>query len=148
MPGHTQAPVGRGQPLSVWNLTPYPFDQLSFGCSALFASSLQNSDSLITPLYTTMTLNSHDNVVLVAPRPVRLAAPAPFSQYHHAAASFLHRPQAINAVRFMSPSADAFDRLKLSDDASDEDPRSETPAPSERDRSVSPRASPRYVHPL
>lgn len=93
-----------------------------------------------------MSINS-DNIVLVAPRPVRLAAPAPFAQYHHSAATILHRPQAINTVRFLSPSADAFDRLKLGDDPVDEDHRSEPHAPSERDRSVSPRASPRATLP-
>ena len=92
-----------------------------------------------------MNINS-DNIVLVAPRPVRLAAPAPFAQYHHSAATIL-RPQAINTVRFLSPSADAFERLKLGDDSADEDSKSEPAASSERDRSVSPSASPRYVHP-
>ncbi|KIP09074.1 hypothetical protein PHLGIDRAFT_18721 [Phlebiopsis gigantea 11061_1 CR5-6] len=89
-----------------------------------------------------MNINS-DNIVLVAPRPVRLAAPAPFAQYHHSAATIL-RPQAINTVRFLSPSADAFERLKLSDESADEDTKSES---SERDRSVSPRASPRSTLP-
>lgn len=91
-----------------------------------------------------MTYNSHENIVLVAPRPVRLAAPTPYTQYH--ATSILHRPPTRSAVRFVSSAAEAFDRLKLSDDPTDDDAKSESPAPSERDRSVSPRASPRYVH--
>lgn len=92
-----------------------------------------------------MNINSHDNLVLVAPRPVRLAAPTPFSQYHPS--SILHRPQALSAFRF-SPSADAFDRLKLAEDTADDELKTVSPALSERDRPVSPRASPRYVHSL
>ncbi|GJE90857.1 hypothetical protein PsYK624_070010 [Phanerochaete sordida] len=87
-------------------------------------------------------MTADENLVLIAPRPVRLAAPAPFYP-----PSILHRPQAINAFRFASPSSDALERLKLSDDSVDDDPKSEPPAPSERDRPVSPRASPRSTLP-
>lgn len=79
-----------------------------------------------------------ENLVLVAPRPVRLAAPAPFYP-----PSILHRPQAMNAFRFASTLSDALERFKLTDDSVDDDPKSEPSASSERDRSISPRASPR-----
>ena len=87
------------------------------------------------------TYNSHDSVVLVAPRPVRLAAP--FSQL---APSFLHRPQSSKAaaVRFVSAPTEAFERLKLAADAfpSEED----LVSAAERDRPMSPRTSPLYVY--
>ncbi|KAI0341864.1 hypothetical protein BDW22DRAFT_1429957 [Trametopsis cervina] len=78
-----------------------------------------------------------ETLVLVAPRPVRLATPAPFSSF---TPSFLHRPQAVKSsasVRLISAPTDAFDNLKLSSD-SDEDL---APQSSERDRSISPRLS-------
>ncbi|EKM55533.1 uncharacterized protein PHACADRAFT_256230 [Phanerochaete carnosa HHB-10118-sp] len=83
-----------------------------------------------------------ENIVLVAPRPVRLAAPTPFYP-----PSILHRPQAMNAFRFASTVSDALERFKLADDSVDDDPKSEPPAPSERDRPISPRASPRSTLP-
>ncbi|TCD60578.1 hypothetical protein EIP91_009850 [Steccherinum ochraceum] len=88
-----------------------------------------------------MNFNAHDNsgTVLVAPRPVRLAAPTP---YTHFANSILQRPQARHAVRLVSAPADALDRLKLTEDGADQDLKPESAPPSDRD-SVSPRASPR-----
>ncbi|KAI0094017.1 hypothetical protein BDY19DRAFT_292559 [Irpex rosettiformis] len=83
-----------------------------------------------------MSINS-DNLILVAPRPVRLAAPTPFSSFNP---SFLHRPQPSKvaaAVRYVSAPSEAFDRLKLSDNEDDPSMPSH-----ERDRPISPRASP------
>lgn len=88
-----------------------------------------------------MNFNAHDNIVLVAPRPVRLAAPTPYS---HFANQVLQRPQARSAVRLVSAPADALDRLKLADEGADQDSQHESAPPSDRDL-VSPRASPRYV---
>lgn len=102
------------------------------------AGTLQSSRFLIATYLVIQIMTADENLVLVAPRPVRLAAPTPFYP-----PSILHRPQAINAFRFASPSSDALERLKLTDDSADEDLKSEPPAPSERDRPVSPRASPR-----
>ena len=87
-----------------------------------------------------MSFNAHDNIVLVAPRPVRLAAPSSFAPFHPA----IVRPQPRAAVRLVSaPPTDALDRLKISDESGDEEFRGDH-IPSERD-SASPRASPRYV---
>ncbi|GBE82343.1 hypothetical protein SCP_0407270 [Sparassis crispa] len=86
-----------------------------------------------------MTLNAHENTVLVAPRPVRLAAPTPYSHFR----SPVHRPRPhtpASSVRLVSTPADAFDRLKLGEDPADGD--SKYPDSCDRD-SVSPRASPR-----
>lgn len=88
-----------------------------------------------------MNFNAQDNIVLVAPRPVRLAAPTPYS---HFANQVLQRPQARSAVRLVSAPADALDRLKLADDGADQDSQFESAPLSDRDP-VSPRASPRYV---
>jgi hypothetical protein len=87
-----------------------------------------------------MSIHNSDNLTLVAPRPVRLVSPAPYSPF---APSFLHRPQANKAsaaVRFVSAPAEAFERLKLS--AENEDDLS-----AERDRPISPLISPMYVYP-
>ena len=89
-----------------------------------------------------MNFNAHDNIVLVAPRPVRLTAPAPYT--HHFANAVLQRPQARSAVRLVSAPADALDRLKLADDTVDQDSKPDSAPPSDRDP-ASPRASPRYV---
>ena len=81
-----------------------------------------------------------DTLILVAPRPVRLAPPAPFSSF---APTFLHRPQpakAAAAIRYVATPTDSFDRLKLSDNEDD----LSVPSP-ERDRPISPRTSPLYV---
>ena len=97
--------------------------------------------SLIT-LYNTMTLNAHhENLVLVAPRPVRLAAPVPYSQFH---STIVQRPQPKSTtIRFVSSPSDAFEKLKLGDDPMDDDAKSDWAPPAEREISVSPRASPR-----
>ena len=85
-----------------------------------------------------MSFNSSDNLVLVAPRPVRLAAgAAPFS-YHSPIA---HRPRSRAAL--LSAAADAFDRLRLVDDNSDH--QDFRPADLSDKEPLSPRASPRYV---
>ena len=81
-----------------------------------------------------MNFNSNDNLVLVAPRPVRLASgPAPFP-FH---APVAHRPRSRAAL--LSAAADAFDRLKLVEDHPNQQAEL-----SDKD-SLSPRASPRYV---
>ncbi|KAF7800273.1 hypothetical protein EIP86_011520 [Pleurotus ostreatoroseus] len=86
-----------------------------------------------------MSLNAHDNIVLVAPRPVRLAAPVPYPPLHSAIVS---RPQPIRPAatfRFVASPSEAFEKLKLSDDVSDDERKLDF---SERDRlSASPRAS-------
>ncbi|RPD66023.1 hypothetical protein L227DRAFT_648818 [Lentinus tigrinus ALCF2SS1-6] len=80
-----------------------------------------------------MPFSSNDNLVLVAPRPVRLAAgSAPFTF----SSPIAHRPKSRAAI--LSAATDAFDRLRLADDHVDQQPAE----PSEKD-SVSPRASPR-----
>lgn len=79
-----------------------------------------------------MDFDSDNNLVLVAPRPVRLAAgaaPFPFPS---------HRPR--SRAAFLSAATDAFDRLRLLDDHSDQQP----PELLDKD-SLSPRPSPRYV---
>ncbi|KAH9842825.1 uncharacterized protein C8Q71DRAFT_734711 [Rhodofomes roseus] len=89
-----------------------------------------------------MSACNADDFVLVAPRPVRLAAPAPappFSPFQGA----LNRPQTrVPGVRFV---ADGVDRLKLGEDVfqtQDDIVRLPPPEPAEKDP-VSPRASPR-----
>ncbi|KAI0705827.1 hypothetical protein BC835DRAFT_1409893 [Cytidiella melzeri] len=84
-----------------------------------------------------MNVHNSENLILVAPRPVRLAAPAPYSSF---SPSFLHRPQAskpTTAMRFVSATTEAFERLKLSADNEEE----LTMPSSDRDRPISPRAS-------
>lgn len=68
-----------------------------------------------------MNYNSNDNIVLVAPRPVRLAS------------SFSSRA---GAAAFRVLSTTPSEHLKLVDDSHDSNPQSDT---------ISPRASPRYV---
>ena len=89
-----------------------------------------------------MTLNAHpDNLVLVAPRPVRLAAPAPYPQLHSA---ILQRPQPKpTTLRFVASPSDAFEKIKLGDDLQEDMPKSEPQVQAERDVPPSPRASPR-----
>lgn len=95
-----------------------------------------------------MNFNAHDNIVLVAPRPVRLATPgaptpSPYSHFQSA----IHRPQArAPGVRIVHAPVESVDRLKLGSEEVNvvqEDAKTTEPAP-ERDP-VSPRASPRYV---
>ncbi|TBU32383.1 hypothetical protein BD311DRAFT_862748 [Dichomitus squalens] len=79
-----------------------------------------------------MNFNTNDNLVLVAPRPVRLAAgaaPFPFN------APIAHRPRSRAAI--LSAAAEAFDRLKLVEDHADQPTEL-----SEKER-LSPRPSPR-----
>ncbi|KZT69004.1 hypothetical protein DAEQUDRAFT_727181 [Daedalea quercina L-15889] len=86
-----------------------------------------------------MTCNA-DNFVLVAPRPVRLAAPsaaAPYPPFQGA----LNRPQTrVASVRLV---ADGGDRLKLGDDVFQMQDDIAKPTESPDRESVSPRASPR-----
>jgi hypothetical protein len=82
-----------------------------------------------------MSFNSNDNLVLVAPRPVRLASGYPsFSPVLSARASAA-------AFRVLSAApSDAFERLRLADDGQDtKDNHVSQPD------SASPRSSPRYV---
>ncbi|KAM5538992.1 hypothetical protein V8D89_007215 [Ganoderma adspersum] len=79
-----------------------------------------------------MNFNSNDNLVLVAPRPVRLASGAAPFLFHTPVA---HRPRSRAAL--LSAAADAFDRLKLVEDHPDQQAEL-----SDKD-SLSPRASPR-----
>lgn len=82
-------------------------------------------------------MNCNDNFVLVAPRPVRLAAPSTSTHYAHFQ-NAIHRPQTrVAGMRFV---ADGVDRLKLGEDGPQEDHK--LTELSEKD-SVSPRASPR-----
>lgn len=89
-----------------------------------------------------MTLNAHDSLVLVAPRPVRLAAPVPFPQFH---STVVQRPQPkTTTIRFVSSPSDAFEKLKLSEELQDDDLKTDFTLPPERgDPPASPRASPR-----
>lgn len=89
-----------------------------------------------------MNYNANDNIILVAPRPVRIASSAPYSQFHTPIAQ---RPHTRATVRFVSAPADAFDKLKLADDSGDDDRRTDSTWSSERD-APSPRSSPRYVY--
>ncbi|CCL99153.1 uncharacterized protein FIBRA_01168 [Fibroporia radiculosa] len=81
---------------------------------------------------------AHDNFVLVAPRPVRLAnpsGPTPYTHFQNA----IQRPQTrVAGVRLV---ADGVDRIKLGEDVPQEDLKPPEPL-SEREH-VSPRASPR-----
>ncbi|KAI0709082.1 hypothetical protein C8Q76DRAFT_799113 [Earliella scabrosa] len=80
-----------------------------------------------------MAFNSNDNFVLVAPRPVRLAAgAAPFS-FHN---SIAHRPRSRAAI--LAAPTDAFERLRLVEDHADQQPVEVI----DKDR-LSPRPSPR-----
>ncbi|KAI9064326.1 hypothetical protein FKP32DRAFT_1675836 [Trametes sanguinea] len=85
-----------------------------------------------------MTFSSNDNVVLVAPRPVRLASGAAPFAFHPSPVS--HRPRSRAAL--LSAATDAFDRLMLSEDSPDQQQHSVAEISSEKD-SLSPRASPR-----
>ena len=79
---------------------------------------------------------TNDNLVLVAPRPVRIAsgaAPFPFNS------PIAHRPRSRAAL--LSAAADAFDRLRLVDEHAD---HLEQRQPELSDKeNLSPRASPR-----
>lgn len=86
-----------------------------------------------------MSFNAHDNIVLVAPRPVRLATPSSYTQFHPA----IVRPQPRAAVRLVSAPPDPVDRISIGDESGEEDFRNEVVS-SERE-CASPRASPRYV---
>ena len=83
---------------------------------------------------------TNDNLVLVAPRPVRLSstAAAPFSGFHSPIA---HRPRSRAAL--LSAAADAFDRLRLADDIPDLHEQKQAELSDKEN--LSPRASPRYV---
>ncbi|KAI0374777.1 hypothetical protein BV20DRAFT_986617 [Pilatotrama ljubarskyi] len=83
-----------------------------------------------------MTFTSNDNIVLVAPRPVRLAAGAAPFPFHSPVA---HRPRSRAAL--LSAATDAFDRLMLAEDSGDQQEHRVTEL-SEKD-SLSPRTSPR-----
>ncbi|KAJ2967447.1 hypothetical protein NUW54_g13502 [Trametes sanguinea] len=89
-----------------------------------------------------MTFSSNDNVVLVAPRPVRLASGAAPFAFHPSPVS--HRPRSRAAL--LSAATDAFDRLMLSEDSPDQQQHSVAEISSEKD-SLSPRASPRSSGP-
>ncbi|KAH9946227.1 uncharacterized protein BXZ73DRAFT_95728 [Epithele typhae] len=81
-----------------------------------------------------MTYTTNDTLVLAAPRPVRLASgTAPFP-FHPIA----HRPR--SRAAFLSAAADAFDRLRLSDDP---DHYESKPSDITDKENHSPRASPR-----
>ncbi|KAI0748013.1 hypothetical protein C8Q80DRAFT_1169598 [Daedaleopsis nitida] len=83
-----------------------------------------------------MTFNSNDNLVLVAPRPVRIAGGATPFAFHSPIA---HRPRSRAAI--LSAATDAFDRLRLVDDHHDQQ---DFKSPDFSDKeSLSPRASPR-----
>ncbi|CAL1704361.1 unnamed protein product [Somion occarium] len=82
-----------------------------------------------------MSFNAHDNIVLVAPRPVRLAT-STYTQFHP---SIVHRPQPRSSVRLVSAPPDAIDRLRLGEEYVDEELRSDQ---SDREP-ASPRLSPR-----
>lgn len=88
-----------------------------------------------------MTCNA-DNFVLLAPRPVRLAAPnaaPPYSPFQGA----LNRPQTrVAGVRLV---ADGLDRLKLGEDVFQAQEDIAKPTEFADKDSLSPRASPRYV---
>lgn len=90
-----------------------------------------------------MSYNANDNIILVAPRPVRIASNTPYSQFH--SSPIAQRPHTRAAVRYVSAPADAFDKLKLAEDNADDDRRSDSTWSSERD-APSPRSSPRYVY--
>ncbi|KAH9854119.1 hypothetical protein C2E23DRAFT_819673 [Lenzites betulinus] len=83
-----------------------------------------------------MTLSANDHLVLVAPRPVRLAAGAAPFAFHSPVA---HRPRSRAAL--LSAATDAFDRLMLSEDASDQ--QEHKPAELYERDSLSPLPSPR-----
>ncbi|OJT15745.1 hypothetical protein TRAPUB_4381 [Trametes pubescens] len=83
-----------------------------------------------------MSFSSNDNLVLVAPRPVRLASGAAPFPFHSPVA---HRPRSRAAI--LSAATDAFDRLMLAEDSGDHHEH-RAPELSEKD-SLSPRTSPR-----
>ena len=88
-----------------------------------------------------MTCNA-DNFVLVAPRPVRLAAPSAAAPYAPFQGALNHPQTRVAGVRLV---ADGVDRLKLGDDAFQIHDEIAKPTESPERESVSPRASPRYV---
>ncbi|KAI0831193.1 hypothetical protein BC628DRAFT_1336340 [Trametes gibbosa] len=83
-----------------------------------------------------MTLSASDNLILVAPRPVRLAYGAAPASFHSPVA---HRPRSRAAL--LSAATDAFDRLMLAEDSPDQHD-SRTPELADKDR-LSPLPSPR-----
>ncbi|KAI0637078.1 hypothetical protein C8Q77DRAFT_1095875 [Trametes polyzona] len=83
-----------------------------------------------------MSFSANDNLVLVAPRPVRLAAGASPFPFHSPVA---HRPRSRAAL--LSAATDAFDRLMLAEDSGDQQEHRVAEL-SEKD-SLSPRPSPR-----
>ncbi|CDO70790.1 hypothetical protein BN946_scf184798.g105 [Trametes cinnabarina] len=85
-----------------------------------------------------MSYNTNDNLVLVAPRPVRLAAGAAPFAFHSSPVS--HRPRSRAAL--LSAATDAFDRLMLAEDSADQPQHSVAELSSEKD-TLSPRTSPR-----
>ncbi|EIW60494.1 uncharacterized protein TRAVEDRAFT_28050 [Trametes versicolor FP-101664 SS1] len=85
-----------------------------------------------------MSFTSNDNLVLVAPRPVRLASGAAPFPFHSPVA---HRPRSRAAI--LSAATDAFDRLMLAEDSGDQHEH-RAPELSEKDR-LSPRTSPRSM---
>ena len=88
-----------------------------------------------------MSYNTNENIILAAPRPVRLAAPTPYP--HHFRASVLQKPQTRSAgVRLLSSPAEALESLKLSDESPEDSFKFAEPIDKDL---VSPRASPRYV---
>ncbi|KAI0079969.1 hypothetical protein K474DRAFT_1638856 [Panus rudis PR-1116 ss-1] len=91
-----------------------------------------------------MSLNAHDNTVLVAPRPVRLAAPSVYTQF---TSSGIHRPQPRTGVCIVSAPSDALDRLRLGDDSPEDELKSEGASSLSDRESASQRASPRSTLP-
>lgn len=90
-----------------------------------------------------MSFNANENVILAAPRPVRLTASTPYP--HHFHSPLLQKPQTRTAgVRIVSAPVDALETLKLSDESTEESFKIAEPI--DKDLS-SPRASPRYVFP-
>ena len=106
----------------------------SLCCEPLVLGSPSASARLTKHTTPAMNFNSNDNLVLVAPRPVRLASGAAPFPFHTPVA---HRPRSRAAL--LSAAADAFDRLKLVEDHPDQQAEL-----SDKD-SLSPRPSPRYV---
>ena len=85
-----------------------------------------------------MNFNANDNLVLVAPRPVRIASGAAPYPFHSPIAT---RP--LSRAALLSAAADAFDRLRLVDELPDHHEQKQSEL-SEKEN-LSPRASPRYV---
>lgn len=90
-----------------------------------------------------MSFNANENVILVAPRPVRLTAPTPYPPHFHT--PLLQKPQARNAgVRIVSAPVETLETLKFADDSAEESLKIAEPIDQDI---VSPRTSPRYVLP-